>query len=315
MDTIFGMLTLTLIYSTPILVTALGGMFCEKSGVVNIGLEGLMAFGAFAAATTMYFVEGNGAIGPYEALLIGTIVGGVVSLLHAYMSISLKADQVISGTAINMFAVGVTIYLSQIIFGQQRTLAFSHSFTKTTYPLLSKIPVIGPIFFQEIYPTVYIALLLVLISWYVLYKTSFGLRLRASGENPHAVDSVGANVIKIRYIAVFISGLLGGLGGSMMILTQDIQYTAVSIHGTGFIALAAVIFGRWKPVPILGASLFFGFSQILKIYSSSFGIFAALPLELFDSFPYILTVIALVVFSGKGVGPRASGEAYDKGQR
>ncbi len=314
MDTFYGMLTLTLIYSTPILVTALGGMFCEKSGVVNIGLEGLMGFGAFTGATVMYFVQGS-ATGPYFALLMGMLVGGIVSILHAYMCITLKSDQVISGTAINMFATGVTIYMSQIIFGQQRTVAFNESFTKTTYPILSKIPFFGKFLFSNIYPTVFIALILVVVSWYVLYKTSFGLRLRAAGENPHAVDSVGANVTKIRYSAVIISGLLSGLGGAMMILTQDIQYTSVSIHGTGFIAMAAVIFGRWKPAPILWASLFFGLSQILKIYSTSLGIFAALPLEFFDSFPYILTVIALVVFSGKGVGPKSSGEPYDKGQR
>lgn len=314
MNTFYGMITLTLIYSTPILVTALGGMFCEKSGVVNIGLEGLMGFGAFAGATIMYFFQGSTG-GPYFALLVGMLVGGVVSILHAYMSITLRADQVISGTAINMFATGVTVYLSQIIFGQQRTVAFSKSFIKTTYPTLSKIPFIGPIFFTNIYPTVFLALLLVIISWYVVYKTSFGLRLRAAGENPQAVDSVGANVIKIRYIAVIISGLLSGLGGAIMILTQDIQYTSVSIHGVGFIAMAAVIFGRWKPIPILGASLFFGLSQILKIYSTNLGFFSGLPLEFFDSFPYILTILALVIFSGKGVGPRSSGIPYDKGQR
>ncbi len=314
MNIFYGMLTLTLIYSTPILVTALGGMFCEKSGVVNIGLEGLMGFGAFAGATVMYFSQGTLG-GAYFALFIGMLVGGLISVLHAYMCITLRSNQVISGTAINMFAIGVTIYLSQIIFGQQRTVAFSESFTKTTYPVLSKIPVIGPIMFSNIYPTVFIALILVVISWYVLHKTPFGLRLRAAGENPHAVDSVGANVTKIRYFAVIISGLLSGLGGAMMILTQDIQYTSVSIHGTGFIALAAVIFGRWKPIPILGASMFFGLSQVLKIYSSNLGIFSALPLEFFDSFPYILTIIALVVFSGKGVAPRSSGVPYDKGQR
>ena len=153
MNIFYGMLTLTLISSPPILVTALGGMFCEKSGVVNIGLEGLMGFGAFAGATVMYYVQGS-ASGPYVALLIGMLVGGLVSVLHAYMCITLRSNQVISGTAINMFAIGVTIYLSQIIFGQQRTIAFSESFTKTTYPFVSKIPIIGPILFSNMYPTV-----------------------------------------------------------------------------------------------------------------------------------------------------------------
>ncbi len=164
------MITLTLIFSTPIIVTALGGLFSEKSGVVNIGLEGLMMFGAFTAATAMYYFSNGSSISPYLALFMGMLAGGLVSLLHAYLSVSLKSDQVISGTAINMFALGMTIYLSQIIFHQQRTKQFGDSFVKTTYPGLSKIPVIGPIFFENIYPTVYIAFALVAITWYVVYK-------------------------------------------------------------------------------------------------------------------------------------------------
>lgn len=315
MSTIYAMITLTLIFSTPIVVTALGGLFSERSGVINIGLEGLMMFGAFASATSMYFLSGKSAINPYLALLFGMLAGGLVSLLHAYLSVTLKSNQVISGTAINMFALGMTIYLSQIIFGQQRTMQFGNSFIKTTFKGLNKIPVIGPIFFENIYPTVYIALFLVIITWYVVYKTPFGLRLRATGDNPHAVDSVGISVAKIRYIGVFISGLLSGLGGGMLVLTQDIQYTVMSIHGTGFIALAALIFGKWKPWGVLGASLFFGFSQILKVYSTSLGFLSALPLEFFDCLPYLITILALVIFSSKDVGPKAAGIPYDKGSR
>lgn len=315
MNTFYAMITLTLIFASPIVVTALGGLFSERSGVVNIGLEGLMMFGAFSSATIMYFLDGAGSWSPYVALLIGMIVGGIVSLLHAYLCISLKSNQVISGTAINMFAIGVTIYLSQIIFHQQRTTSFTQAFVKTTYPNLKKIPVLGPIFFENIYPTVYISILLVFITWYVIYKLPFGLRLRATGDNPHAVDSVGISVTKMRYIGVVISGLLAGLGGGIMVLTQDIQYTVMSIHGTGFIALAALIFGKWKPFGVLGASLFFGFSQILKIYSTSASFLNVLPIEFFDSLPYIFTILALVFFSSKDVGPRASGIPYDKGQR
>lgn len=322
MSTLFSMITLTLIFSTPIIITSLGGFFSERSGVVNIALEGLMMIGGFAAATSIVFLEKSTFLInnapwsiPWISILIGAIVGGISSLIHAYISINLQGDQVISGTAINIFAVGITIYLSQIIFNQQRTATFKQGFIKTTYKNLSKIPIIGNILFVNIYPTVFVALILVVISWYVVYKTRFGLRLRATGEHPHAADSMGINVYKMRYIGVFISGILGGLGGGIMVLTQDTQYTVMSIHGTGFIALAALIFGKWKPFGVLGAGLFFGFSQILSLYSNNFSILAKFPFEFFYAFPYILTIIALVVFSGKAVGPKAAGESYDKGQR
>lgn len=315
MSTLLSMLTLTLIYSTPIIIVALGGLFSERSGVVNIALEGLMMIGGFSAATSIVFLEAYTDLAPWIAIIIGLFVGGLVSLIHAYISINLRGDQVISGTAINIFAIGITIYLSQIIFNQQRTETFDKGFVKTTYPGLSEIPIIGDIFFVNIYPTVFIALILVVVSWYVVYKTRFGLRLRATGEHPHAADSMGINVYKMRYIGVFISGCLAGLGGGIMVLTQDTQYTVTSIHGIGFIALAALIFGKWKPLGVLGASLFFGFSQILSVYSNKITFLSKMPFEFFYAFPYILTIIALVVFSGKAVGPKAAGEPYDKGKR
>jgi simple sugar transport system permease protein len=290
-------------------------MFSERSGVVNIALEGLMMIGGFSAATAIVFLETFTNAAPWLSLLIGALAGGLVSLIHAYLCINLSSDQVISGTAINILAGGLTIYLSQIIFGQQRTETYRQGFIKTTYSGLSEIPFFGKIFFTNMYPTVFLALLLVLISWYALYKTPFGLRLRATGEHPHAVDSMGISVYKMRYIGVVLSGCFAGLGGAVMVLTQDTQFTVMSIHGTGFIALAALIFGKWKPAGLLGASLFFGFSQILSIYSTSLGFLSKLPIEYFKAFPYILTIIALVVFSGKAVGPKAAGEAYDKGQR
>jgi len=315
MDILYSMLALTLIYSTPIIITAIGGMFSERSGVVNIALEGMMMIGGFTAATTIVFLEGTTSFAPWLSLMIGALAGGLISVIHAYLSIHLSSDQVISGTAINILAGGLTIYLAQVIFGQQRTATFRQGFIKNTYSGLSDIPIIGKIFFTNMYPTVFLALLLVVISWYVLYKTPFGLRLRATGEHPHAVDSMGISVYKMRYIGVILSGCLAGLGGGVMVLTQDTQFTIMSIHGTGFIALAALIFGKWKPLGLLGASLFFGFSQILSIYSTSIDFLSKLPMEYFKSLPYVLTIIALVVFSNKAVGPKAAGEPYDKGQR
>ena len=315
MDILSSMIVLTLIYSTPIIITAIGGMFSERSGVVNIALEGLMMIGGFSAATSIVFLETFTSVAPWIALLVGALAGALISVIHAYLSINLRADQVISGTAINILAGGLTIYLSQIIFGQQRTQTFQGGFIKTTFPFLSDIPLIGNLFFTNIYPTVFLALILVIISWYVLYKTPFGLRLRATGEHPHAVDSMGINVYKMRYIGVILSGFFAGLGGGVMVLTFDTQYTAASIHGIGFISLAALIFGKWKPAGLLGASLFFGFSQILSVYSTSFVLLSKVPIEFFKTLPYILTIIALVIFSGKAVGPKAAGEPYDKGQR
>ncbi len=315
MEVIYSMMTLTLIFSTPIIITAIGGMFSERSGVVNVALEGIMMIGGFTAATSIVFLEKSTSFAPWIALLFGLIAGVLISLVHAYISINLGAEQVISGTAINLLAGGLTVYLSQVIFHQQRTQSFETGFIKTTYPGLSKIPIIGRIFFENIYPTVYIALIIVIASWYVLYKTPFGLRLRATGEHPQAVDSVGISVYKMRYIGVLLSGALGGLGGAIMVLTFDTQYTIGSIHGVGFIALASLIFGKWKPAGVLGASLFFGFSQILSVYSTDFAFLAKFPQEFFKILPYLLTIVALLIFSGSSVGPKAAGEPYDKGQR
>jgi len=319
MDTLYSMLTLALIFSTPIIIAGLGGLFSERSGIVNIALEGLMMFGAFAGAAATVLLEpvfaGGPNLAPWFGLTIGLLTGATVSILHAYLSINLNADQVISGTGINLFAVGATVYMSEIIFGQQRTEAFNKGFIKTTVPGLSKIPIIGEVFFSNIYVTVYIAIALVFLTWFVVYKTRFGLRLRSTGENPHAADSMGISVKKMRYIGVILSGALAGLAGAVMVLTQDTQYTVGSIHGTGFIALAALIFGRWKPFGVLMAGFFFGFSQILSFYINDIPLISGLPFEFFNAFPYAVTIVALVVFSSKSVGPKAAGEPYDKGKR
>ncbi|MCK5763527.1 MAG: ABC transporter permease [Clostridiales bacterium] len=315
MNIIYSIVTLSLIYSTPIIIAALGGLFSERSGVVNIALEGLMMIGAFSAATTVALLEGSTSFAPWIGLLAGIFFGALISTIHAYVSINLKADQVISGTAINLLAIGLTIYFAQVIFHQQRTDSFTRGFIKTTYPVLKDIPIIGKMLFTNMYVTTYLALILVVVVWYVVYKTVFGLRLRASGEHPQAVDSMGVSVKKMRYIGVILSGALAGLAGAIMVLTQDIQYTIATIHGTGFIALASLIFGKWTPWGVLGAGVFFGFSQVFGIFSGDFEIFKNFPNEFFFALPYLLTIIALVVFSGKSVGPKAAGEPYDVSKR
>lgn len=321
MDLLASIIQATLIYGTPIIIAGLGGLYSERSGVVNIALEGIMMIGGFTAATMIYFLEPFTDMAPWIAIVCGAFAGLLISVLHAYLSINLRADQTISGTAINIFAGGFTVYMAGIIFNQQRTEAFSKGFLRSPFPVLNRIPLIGKLFFSNVYPTVYVAIVIVVLSWYLLYKTAFGLRLRATGENPQAVDSLGINVYQMRYIGVLTSGFLGGLAGGIMILTQTTQYTISGIHGTGFIALAALIFGKWKPFGVLGASLFFAFAQILSIYADSLGVALGLPIlgqlpkELYDAIPYLLTVVALILFSGRAVGPKAAGEPYDKGKR
>ncbi|MDO4766324.1 MAG: ABC transporter permease [Eubacteriales bacterium] len=321
MDLLISIIQATLIYGTPITIAAIGGLFSERSGVVNIALEGIMMIGGFTSATVLYFLADQTSLAPWIAILCGAGAGVLISVLHAYLSINLRADQTISGTAINIFAGGITVYMAGIIFNQQRTEQFSKSFSRAPIPGLSKIPFLGDLLFNNIYPTVYLSIIIVVAAWYLLYKTSFGLRLRATGENPHAVDSLGISVYKMRYIGVLASGLLAGLAGGIMILTQDTQYTITGIHGTGFIALAALIFGKWKPLGVLASSLFFAFAQILSIYAGSLAgalgmpFLGQLPKEFYDAIPYLMTIVALILFSGRSVGPKAAGEPYDKGKR
>ena len=311
----FEMFPIALMFASPIIIAALGGLFSERSGIVNIALEGIMMVGAFAGASVTVVLEPLTPLAPWIGLFAGVAAGMLFSLLHAFASINLKADQVISGTALNILAGGMTVYLCQIFFNQQRTRAFSSGLRKITVPLLEKIPVIGRILFREIYPTFYVAMALVVLTWFVVFKTPFGLRLRSCGEHPQAAASMGINVYAIRYAGVVISGALAGLAGATMVLTQDIQYTVTSVHGAGFIALASLVFGKWNPWGVLGAGLFFGFAQILAYYAKDIVFLAALPQEMFYMLPYVLTIVALVVFAGKSVGPKAAGEIYDQGKR
>jgi simple sugar transport system permease protein len=292
----------------PILIAAIGGMICERSGVVNIALEGLMAFGAMTAATSHQLLEAQaGPLSVPLALLLAAAAGGLFSLIHAFASITLRADQVVSGTGINLLASGTTVFVCQIIFQQERTAPFKLGMM----PVNPGVPLLG--WMRGIYPTAFIALATLLISWYVLYRRPWGLRLRACGEHPQAAASAGIDVIRIRYIAVCVSGLLAGLAGGCLVLTQTIQYTVNTINGKGFIALAAVSFGRWLPLGILGSSLLFGTSAALAVYIINIAFLRFLPSEFFNLLPYAITLITLVFFSGKDYAPKASGQPYEKG--
>jgi len=304
-----------LAYTAPLLIIALGGLYSERSGVVNIGLEGLLGIGAFFSA---YYVSLNYAAQGQSALWIGLLLGGltgaIFAVLHAFASVSMKANQVISGTAINMLSASLTIFLARRLTGSAN-VQITLGFTKTTVPGLSKIPILGPLFFTDARVTTYVVFAILLISWYILYQTPFGLRFRACGENPHAADSMGIKVGFMRYFGVVMSGFMAGLGGAIVILTYSGEFSQNIYNGLGFLALAALIFGKWQPWGILGASLFFGLAKTVSNMSVLYESFDKVPNIFLNAFPYIVTIIALILFSKNSSAPRASGEPYDVGKR
>lgn len=301
-------------YSMPLLITALGGLYAERSGVTNIGLDGIMIIGTLFSALTivaLYPTMGEAAI--WLGLLSSLIAGGVFSLLHAFASVTLNANQVISGTAINMIAGSLAHYIARLFSGSG-SVTIERGFLRYDVPVLSNIPIIGKLFFSNVYHSTWLVLGILGISWFVIYKTRFGLRLRACGENPHAADAVGINVYKIRYIAVLISGAFAGLGGGIFLVTYAGESNG-SVGGIGFLALAALIFGQWKVFGILGTTLFFGLFATIANVSLIMPSLQSIPPVLLKSFPYIITLLALVVFSKSSQAPRASGEPFDKGKR
>lgn len=315
-DILQSIVPTALFYSAPLIFTALGGVFSERSGVINIGLEGLMVMGAFVGIVfNLTFADVLGAWTPWVSIIAATVVGAIFSIIHAVASISFRSDQTISGVAINMLALGLGVYLTKLWYGKGQTDMVQQPFYTTNIPLLSDIPVIGPIFFKGVYVTSYLAIIVAFIAWYVLYKTSFGLRLRAVGEHPMAADTNGINVYKMRYIGVILSGALGGLGGSVFALTIVSNFSHSTIVGQGFMALAAVIFGKWHPLGAMGAALFFGLAQSLSVVGSGVPLLADVPRVYLLIAPYVLTILALAGFIGRADGPKASGVPYIKGNR
>ena len=300
-------------YTIPLLITALGGLFSERSGVVNIGLEGLMVSGSFAGALTILtFQRTMPGSAIWLGLLMAVVVGALFSLLHAFASVTLNANQVISGIAINMVAGALTTFLARNMTGSGNIRI--RGLLRFDVPVLANIPLIGKLFFTQTYATTWLVLAILLASAFALYKTSFGLRLRACGEHPHAADAAGINVYLMRYVAVMISGALAGLGGAVFLVTLSGEFNG-SAGGIGFLALAALIFGQWKPLGILGATFFFGFATTIANVSQVIPIFARIPGIVLKTFPFIVTLIALVIFSKSSQAPAAAGEPYDKGKR
>lgn len=302
-----------IILTMPLLITALGGLFSERSGVINIGLEGLMVVGFFACAIVVKGLENTLPTAAIPLGLLAAVVGGALfSVLHAFASINLNANQVISGTAINMMAGAITVYLARTITGSGN-IPIRMGVIRQNIPVLSKIPIIGPLFFTQTYWTTWVILLIVAISWFMLYKTSFGLRLRACGEHPSSAASAGVNVYKMRYIGVMISGAFAGLGGGIILVTYSGEFNG-TVSGLGFLALAALIFGQWKPLGVLGATFFFGFARTIANVSQVVPELATIPPLILKVFPYVITLIALVLFSKSSQAPKAAGQPYYPGQ-
>lgn len=328
MNILSDVLSATILFAIPLLLVAMGGMFSERSGVINIALEGIMVVGALFGCLGMraFDLNGLGGTNPQLAMLLSILIaavcGMVFALLLAFASVNLKADQTIGGTALNMLAPAFAITLTWAIQGQGKTSIFIPTWARMTQATFG-IPVQNTFWqnfiFKSFYLTTPIAIVLFVIGSILLYKTRFGLRLRSCGEHPQAADSVGINVYKMRYAGVMISGFLGGIGGLAYTLAAGSAFQS-TVAGYGFLALAVMIFGNWKPLNILGASLFFALFKILGSYSSSIpflpkfeNIKAAEYIYLM--LPYIVTMILLILTSKRSRAPKAEGIPYDKGQR
>ncbi len=299
----FGaILASTLRNATPLIFAALGGMFSERGGVVNIGLEGLMLISAFGGAVGAFY-SGSALVGLATALAAGLLF----ALIHAVMCITFEADQIISGTAINLLALGGTGFLMVEIFGSGGTTPRVSSFDPVRIPGLADIPVVGPAIFEQSL-LVYLMYLLVPLTYFVVFRTPFGLRLRASGEVPEAVDTAGVSVTRMRYYGVALSGLLAALGGVYLSMSLLSAFTENMTTGRGFIALAALIFGRWNPIGATAAALLFGLAQAVTFRVAQ----DVIPLEFVQMFPYILTIVVLAGFGGRAIAPSALGKPYRK---
>ncbi|MEL0628186.1 ABC transporter permease [Psychromonas aquatilis] len=317
-ESIILILDATLRVSAPLILAALAGLFSERSGIVNIALEGKILASAFAAAATAS-VTGSVMFGLFAAMATSTLL----SLLHGFACITHRGDQIVSGVAINMLAAGLTVTLGGYWFGlggQTPPLTETQRFTSITLPgadAVADIPVIGLLYSELISGhniLVYFALLLVPICWWVVYKTRFGLRLRAAGENPHAVDTAGISVAWLRYRALICAGILTGIAGAYLSTAHSAGFVPNMSAGKGYIALAALIFGKWKPVPVLFGCLLFGFldAMAIRLQGAELPFIGEIPVQAIEILPYVLTVLLLAGFIGRAVGPKAVGTPYIK---
>ena len=317
----------TMLFAIPLLIVALAGMFAERSGIINIALDGIMIFGSFVGAMTVYaFQDGSILVGYPQityliAMAVSALAGALFSLLLSFSAIKLKADQTISGTALNLLAPAISLFIIKVLFLQDRL-----EMPRDTGFIIfnGDMSDIGRAFFDKAYISTYISIGLFIVLSIFVYKTKYGLRLRACGEHPQAASSVGINVSRMRYVGTTISGALAGLGGYVYIATTASGTSEGTVAGMGFLALAIMIFGNWKPLGIALGSLLFGFLQcIAPIYSqldlNGDGVCAlkdlGLPMYFYKMIPYIVVLIVLAFTSSRSRAPKAEGIPYDKGQR
>lgn len=309
-------------FALPLFVMAIGGIYCERSGITNLALEGLQGAGAFVGALVAVFLmqvcSADSQI-PYYAAMLFSMVGGMLyAMLHAVLCVKFKANQVISGVVINILAMALTVFLTKVVnriaFGGASDKFILGISKRWTVPGLSSIPVVGAVF-TNVYPFELIIVVVAAIAWYVLYRTKYGLHLRACGDNPQAVDAAGIDVARVRFSAVMVSGALSGLAGMCFAYSISANYSGNIYVGYGYLSIAALIFGNWKIMPTLGACLLFGFAksggyQIVQMLGmpSSYS-------DLVMILPYVLTLLLLVFFSKHNDAPKALGEIYDKGKR
>jgi simple sugar transport system permease protein len=305
-----GMVHAMLIASTPLTLGAMAGILCERSGIINIAIEGMMLSGAFAAVAFASIFESL-----WMGLLAACIVGGLMAALHAVLSIKYKVDQIISGTVINILAAGATRFLNLRLL-EPAGLSDPGSFALIRVPVLADIPIIGPIFFEN-QPTVFIMLITLIVVNYVVFFTPWGLRMRACGEHPRAADTVGVNVNRMRYISVILGGIIAGIGGAYFSLGVVGTFEDGMTRGQGFVALAAMIFGNWNPIGAFLAALLFGFANALQVKMQIIQpllpfIDQPIPPEFLQMAPYILTIIVVAGVVGRAVAPAAEGTPYEK---
>lgn len=295
-----NMLMATLRLAIPLTVASIGGVLCERSGIINLGIEGMMLMGAFGAVVGAFFTSN-----PWLGMLFAIIIGGLVGLLHAVLCVKFRTNQSVSGIGINILASGLTIVLCRAIWDSEGVSGTVEQIPTITIPLLSRIPVIGE-FFTNQSPYLYITAVIVLVSWYVIYKTNIGLRLRTIGDHPKAAATAGINVTKYRYVCVTLCGMLCGFAGSYLSIVQSNLFVKDMVSGRGFMALAVTIFGGWNPVGSLLAGLLFAFAQALRI-----NVDFQIPERFIQMIPYLLTLAVLILFGRRVQGPKAAGDIKD----
>jgi simple sugar transport system permease protein len=305
-----GMFQATLVAATPLTLGAMCGILCERSGIINIAIEGMMLWGAFTAIAFASIFDNL-----WMGVLGASLVGGAMAALHAWLSIRYKVDQIISGTVINILAAGGTRFLNLRVL-EPAGLSTPGSFELVRIPVLADIPIIGPILFEN-QPIVYIMLVLLLVVNYVIFKTPWGLRMRACGEHPRAADTVGVHVNRMRYISVTVGGLIAGIGGAYFSLGIVGTFEDNMTRGQGFVALAAMIFGNWNPIGGFLAALLFGFADALQVKMQILQpvlpiINQPIPPEFLQMAPYILTIIVVAGVVGRSRAPAEEGKPYEK---